>query len=96
MNDENTAGAQPARQTLGERMRQHARPDMARVLNRFHYQVVGPAGWGPQLVGRDWVGLASLPQQRVSTPVAQTLLAPTATAEALSPWGTCFSSGSSA
>lgn len=33
----------------------------ARTLNRFTYRVVGPAGWGPQLRGRDWEGLAGLP-----------------------------------
>ena len=32
-----------------------------RTLTRFSYRVVGPAGWGPQLAGRDWAGLASLP-----------------------------------
>ena len=32
-----------------------------RTLTRFSYRVVGPAGWGPQLLGRDWAGLATLP-----------------------------------
>jgi len=32
-----------------------------RTLTRFSYRVVGPAGWGPQLKGRDWAGLATLP-----------------------------------
>ncbi|WPB56389.1 LysR family transcriptional regulator [Xylophilus sp. GOD-11R] len=37
-------------------------PELAvRTLNRFTYRVVGPAGWGPQLQGRDWEGLAALP-----------------------------------
>lgn len=33
----------------------------ARTLNSFSYRVVAPAGWGPQLLGRDWEGLATLP-----------------------------------
>jgi len=32
-----------------------------RVLTRFAYRVVAPAGWGPQVLGRDWRGLAALP-----------------------------------
>lgn len=33
----------------------------ARTLTRFDYRVVAPAGWGPQVEGRDWEGLATLP-----------------------------------
>ena len=33
----------------------------AKVLTRFTYRVVAPAGWGPQVLGRDWKGLAALP-----------------------------------
>ncbi|MFT3718608.1 LysR family transcriptional regulator [Pseudorhodoferax sp.] len=33
----------------------------ARTLTRFDYRVVAPAGWGPQVTGRDWEGLATLP-----------------------------------
>lgn len=33
----------------------------SRTLSRFHYRVVAPAGWGPQVLGRDWKGLAALP-----------------------------------
>ena len=33
----------------------------SRVLTRFAYRVVAPAGWGPQVLGRDWRGLAALP-----------------------------------
>ncbi len=33
----------------------------ARTLTRFDYRVVAPAGWGPQVLGRDWEGLATLP-----------------------------------
>jgi len=40
----------------------------ARTLSRFHYRVVAPAGWGPQVLGRDWKGLAALPW--VETPPA--------------------------
>jgi DNA-binding transcriptional LysR family regulator len=40
----------------------------ARTLSRFHYRVVAPAGWGPQVLGRDWKGLAALPW--VATPPA--------------------------
>jgi len=38
----------------------------ARTLSRFHYRVVAPAGWGPQVLGRDWKALAALPW--VATP----------------------------
>jgi DNA-binding transcriptional LysR family regulator len=38
----------------------------ARTLSRFFYRVVAPAGWGPQVQGRDWKGLAALPW--VATP----------------------------
>jgi len=36
-------------------------PLAARTLTRFSYRVVAPAGWGPQVLGRDWKGLAALP-----------------------------------
>jgi DNA-binding transcriptional LysR family regulator len=37
-------------------------PELAvRTLTRFSYRVVAPAGWGPQVLGRDWKGLAALP-----------------------------------
>jgi len=32
-----------------------------RTLTRFTYRVVAPAGWGPQVRGRDWKALAALP-----------------------------------
>ncbi len=32
-----------------------------RTLTRFTYRVVAPAGWGPQVTGRDWKALAALP-----------------------------------
>jgi DNA-binding transcriptional LysR family regulator len=30
-------------------------------LAHFHYRVLAPAGWGPQVQGKDWRGLAQLP-----------------------------------
>jgi DNA-binding transcriptional LysR family regulator len=33
----------------------------ARSLTPFTYRVVAPAGWGPQVLGRDWKSLAALP-----------------------------------
>lgn len=36
-------------------------PLAARTLTRFTYRVVAPAGWGPQVLGRDWRALAALP-----------------------------------
>jgi len=36
-------------------------PLTARTLTRFTYRVVAPAGWGPQVLGRDWKALATLP-----------------------------------
>lgn len=32
-----------------------------KILTRFTYRVVAPAGWGPQVRGRDWRALAALP-----------------------------------
>lgn len=31
------------------------------VLARFTYQVIGPSGWAPQVLGREWPDLACLP-----------------------------------
>lgn len=36
-------------------------PLTVRTLARFTYRVVAPAGWGPQVLGRDWKALAALP-----------------------------------
>jgi DNA-binding transcriptional LysR family regulator len=33
----------------------------ARQLIKFTYRVLAPAGWGPQVLGRDWKALAALP-----------------------------------
>jgi len=33
----------------------------AKVLTHFTYRVVAPAGWGPQVRGHGWRGLAALP-----------------------------------
>jgi DNA-binding transcriptional LysR family regulator len=39
-----------------------AAPELAvRTLISFTYRVLAPAGWGPQVQGRDWKGLAALP-----------------------------------
>lgn len=32
-----------------------------RPLTRFTYRVLAPAGWGPQVLGKDWKALAALP-----------------------------------
>ncbi|QHE74754.1 LysR family transcriptional regulator [Hydrogenophaga sp. PBL-H3] len=32
-----------------------------RALTRFTYRVLAPAGWGPQVIGKDWKALAALP-----------------------------------
>lgn len=39
-----------------------------RELSRFTYRVLAPAGWGEQVLGRDWKGLAALPW--IATPPA--------------------------
>ena len=39
-----------------------------RVLSRFSYRVLAPAGWGEQVLGRDWKALAALPW--IATPPA--------------------------
>ncbi len=31
------------------------------VLAHFNYRVIAPAGWGPQVLGKDWLSLAQLP-----------------------------------
>ncbi|MEZ5646027.1 MAG: LysR family transcriptional regulator [Burkholderiaceae bacterium] len=36
-------------------------PYHLRALSRFHYRVLAPAGWGPQVRGKDWKALAALP-----------------------------------
>lgn len=33
----------------------------AKILSRFSYRVLAPAGWGEQVLGRDWKALAALP-----------------------------------
>jgi len=43
-------------------------PVHTQVLTRFSYRVLAPAGWGPQVAGRDWRALAALPW--LSTPAA--------------------------
>jgi DNA-binding transcriptional LysR family regulator len=41
---------------------------MVQPLSQFHYRVLAPADWGPQVLGRDWKGLAALPW--IETPQA--------------------------
>lgn len=36
-------------------------PWARKALTRFTYRVLAPAGWGPQVRGKDWKGLAALP-----------------------------------
>jgi DNA-binding transcriptional LysR family regulator len=43
-------------------------PFKVRALTPFTYRVLAPAGWGPQVLGQDWRGLASLPW--IETPPA--------------------------
>lgn len=43
-------------------------PYQWRTLARFSYRVLAPAGWGPQVRGKDWKALASLPW--LATPAA--------------------------
>jgi DNA-binding transcriptional LysR family regulator len=42
--------------------RKRSAPAMhSEVLTRFTYRVIAPAGWGPQVRGRDWPALVKLP-----------------------------------
>ena len=43
-------------------------PYQLRSLARFTYRVLAPAGWGPQVRGKDWKALAALPW--LATPAA--------------------------
>lgn len=43
-------------------------PFEQRVLSHFRYRVLAPAGWGEQVLGRDWKALAALPW--IATPPA--------------------------
>lgn len=43
-------------------------PYALRTLARFSYRVLAPAGWGPQVRGKDWKALAALPW--LATPAA--------------------------
>ncbi|MBI2745331.1 MAG: LysR family transcriptional regulator [Burkholderiales bacterium] len=43
-------------------------PYETRVLSHFSYRVLAPAGWGEQVLGRDWKALAALPW--IATPPA--------------------------
>jgi len=52
----------------GEAVTESGGPFEARVLSRFSYRVLAPAGWGEQVLGRDWKALAALPW--IATPPA--------------------------
>ncbi len=52
--EENTALAPVNRSKLASQF-------IAKTLSSFTYRVVAPAGWGPQVLGRDWKALAALP-----------------------------------
>jgi DNA-binding transcriptional LysR family regulator len=42
--------------------RKRSKPSLtSEVLTRFTYRVIAPAGWGPQVQGRDWAALVKLP-----------------------------------
>lgn len=59
LGDPNDAGS---KQALAHMERSQAAPLFEeKVLTRFTYHVVAPAGWGPQVLGRDWKSLAALP-----------------------------------
>lgn len=45
----------------GGRRKRHTPAFHHEELTRFTYRVVAPAGWGPQVQGRDWPELVSLP-----------------------------------
>jgi DNA-binding transcriptional LysR family regulator len=47
---------------------QSATKFIAKELTRFSYHVLAPAGWGPQVMGKDWRALAQLPW--IITPAA--------------------------
>ena len=52
----------------GEAVTESGGPFEARVLSHFSYRVLAPAGWGEQVLGRDWKALAALPW--IATPPA--------------------------
>ncbi len=47
---------------------QEVGPHEVRVLSHFSYRVLAPAGWGEQVLGRDWKALFALPW--IATPPA--------------------------
>jgi DNA-binding transcriptional LysR family regulator len=56
--------AQAAIKTVATRKPQF----VVQLLSQFQYRVLAPAGWGPQVLGRDWKSLAALPW--IETPQA--------------------------
>ena len=59
LGDPNDAGSEQAPAQMGHT--QAAMVFESKVLTRFAYRVLAPAGWGPQVLGRDWKALAALP-----------------------------------
>ena len=59
LGDPNNSGSKQALAQVGSA--QAAMVFDNKVLTRFTYRVVAPAGWGPQVLGRDWKALAALP-----------------------------------
>lgn len=51
-----------------EALQAAAAPFTVRLLSQFSYRVLAPAGWGEQVLGRDWKALAALPW--IATPPA--------------------------
>ncbi len=58
----------PNRPTTQVKPAQPAIEFIVRPLTKFTYRVLAPAGWGPQILGRDWRALAALPW--ITTPPA--------------------------
>jgi DNA-binding transcriptional LysR family regulator len=63
-----TQNLQPNRLLAHADRAQTAIEIIAIPLTRFTYRVLAPAGWGPQVQGRDWRDLAALPW--ITTPPA--------------------------
>ena len=51
-------------------------PYRLRALTRFTYRVLAPAGWGPQVKGKDWKALAALPWLATLSASGATMLLP--------------------
>jgi DNA-binding transcriptional LysR family regulator len=60
--------AQGAMHSIASQLPDPAAQFSVRELMRFTYRVLAPAGWGPQVLGKDWKALAALPW--IATPPA--------------------------